>query len=142
MAPITQHRAGGASPSLQQQQQHPQTGNGGLVLKGPDVGRAALIDALVRSALRGVPGDDLQRAALHNKLNGWALRVLGSHLSSGAPALGDAGSVVQAMKQLLRQQQRDAEAGGCASLGARVFMGGVEWCIGSRQQTRANVSAA
>lgn len=76
-----------------------------------DVGRAALIDALVRSALRGVPGDDLQRQALHNKLNGWALRVLGSHLSSASPALGDGGSVVHAMKQLLRQQQRDADAG-------------------------------
>ena len=103
MAPITHSRG----PPAQQ----PQPGFASLLSKGPEVGRAALIDALVRNALRGVPGDDLQRQALHNKLNGWALRVLGSHLSSGALALGDAGSVVQAMKQLLRQQQRDADAG-------------------------------
>jgi len=83
----------------------------GLIAKAQDVGRAALIDALVRNTLRGVPGDELQRQALHNKLNGWALRVLGSHLSSSSPALGDASSVVQAMKQLLRQQQRDGDAG-------------------------------
>ena len=91
-------------------------------------GRAALIDALVRSALRGAgagagagEADELQRQQLHNRLASWALRVLGSHLSAGSGsvgtgggggfALGDAGSVVQAMKQLLRQQQRDAEAG-------------------------------
>lgn len=86
----------------------------GMLAKGPELGRAALIDALVRNALRGVPGDDLQRAALHNRLSSWALRVLGSHLSSGGPMLGDAGSVVQAMKQLLRSQQRDADAGRCA----------------------------
>jgi hypothetical protein len=103
MAPISSARGGAG-------QQAAGTAPGPLP-KGQDVSRAALIDALVRSALRGVPGDELHRQALHNKLNGWALRVLGSHLSGGAPALGDAGSVVQGMKQLLRQQQRDGDAG-------------------------------
>jgi hypothetical protein len=88
------------------------------------VGRAALIDALVRNALRGVPSDDLERQALHNKLCGWALRVLGSHLSSSSPSLADAGSVVQAIKQQLRSQERDTDAGRC----------GLPWacCAGKR----------
>lgn len=105
MPPITQNVQRGQQP----------VGSNPLPSKGTEVttSRAALIDALVRNALRGVPGDDLQRQALHNRLNGWALRVLGSHLSSGSTPLGDAGSVVHAMKQLLRQQQRDADAGRC-----------------------------
>lgn len=87
----------------------------GLGELGLATGRAALIDALVRGALRGVaPGaDELQRQALHNRLTSWALRVLGSHLSSGGgggASLGDAASVVHAMKLLLRQQQRDGDA--------------------------------
>jgi hypothetical protein len=103
-------------PAAAGQQQAALAAAGGLY-RSPDVGRAALIDALVRNALRGVPADELQRQALHNKLSGWALRVLGSHLTGSGPVLGDAGSVVQAMKQLLRQEQRDADAGRCA--GAR-----------------------
>lgn len=87
--------------------------------KAPETGRAALIDALVRGALRGVPGDELQRAALHNRLTSWALRVLGSHLSGGGSGCADAGSVVQGMKQLLRQQQRDTDATRCAEGGGR-----------------------